>query len=163
MAPVRSASQNPARKKKQGPSGTDDLSPQSSARSRVRPHVSNERSVSTVASPPVFPLRYREITNAIMHDQGGPDRCSETRQQLIKRFAAAAVLAEQMEAQLARGETIDVKDHALLCSIMVNIARVLGRDQTAQHVSSVLAKYLELKAQEEEPDDTPHRPLAGPA
>ena len=160
MARVRSASQTLAPKKMQGPTGTDHLSPQSPARSRNSPkrqqhganRVSNGRAVSTAVRPPVFALRYRQIASAIMHDQGGPDRCSETRQQLIRRFAAAAVLAEQMEAQLARGETIDIKDHALLCSIMVNVARLLGRDKVARNVTSALAKYLELKAEEEEPE-----------
>jgi hypothetical protein len=157
MARVRSASQTPARKRMQGPTGTDHLSPQSPARSRNSPNqqhaanrVSNGRAVAV--RPPVFALRYRQIASAIMHDQGGPDRCSETRQHLIKRFAAAAVLAEQMEAQLARGETIDIKNHALLCSIMVNVARLLGRDKVARNVTSTLAKYLELKAEEEEPE-----------
>jgi hypothetical protein len=159
MARVRSASQTPARKRMQGPTGTDHLSPQSPARSRNSPNqqhganrVSNGRAVSTAVRPPVFALRYHQIASAIMHDQGGPDRCSETRQHLIRRFAAAAVLAEQIEAQLARGETIDIKDHALLCSIMVNVARLLGRDKVARNVTSALAKYLEQKADEEGPE-----------
>jgi hypothetical protein len=39
--------------------------------------------------------------------------CSESRKQLIRRFAAAAVIAEQMEAKLARGEDISITDHAI--------------------------------------------------
>jgi hypothetical protein len=42
--------------------------------------------------------RYRDISNAILVDQGGLDQCSESRLQLIRRFAAAAVIAEQLEA-----------------------------------------------------------------
>ena len=42
--------------------------------------------------------RYRDIASAIVSDQGGFDHCSESRKQLIRRFAAASVLAEQMEA-----------------------------------------------------------------
>jgi hypothetical protein len=45
--------------------------------------------------------RYRDIVSAILVDQGGADQCSEARKQLIRRFAAASVLAEQMEAALA--------------------------------------------------------------
>jgi hypothetical protein len=143
----------------QGPTGTNHLSAQSPARYRNSPNqqhranrVSKGRAESTAIRPPVFALRYRQISSAIMHDQGGPDRCSETGQHLIRRFAAAAVLAEQMEAKLAGGETIDIKDHTLLCSAMVNLARLLGRDRVARNVTSALAKYLELKAEEEEPE-----------
>src|SRR5271170_578037 len=38
--------------------------------------------------------RYRDISSAIVADQGGIDACSESRLQLIRRFAAAC-LAEQ--------------------------------------------------------------------
>jgi len=34
----------------------------------------------------------------------------------------------------------------------VNVARLLGRDKVARNVTSALAKYLELKAEEEEPE-----------
>ena len=50
--------------------------------------------------------RYRDISAQIISDQGGLDRLSESRVQLIRRFAAAAVIAEQMEARLANGEKL---------------------------------------------------------
>ena len=37
--------------------------------------------------------RYRNTSTAILIDQGGMEQCSESRKQLIRRFAAAAVLA----------------------------------------------------------------------
>jgi len=95
--------------------------------------------------------RFRDIITAIMADQGGAEQCSESRRQLIRRFAAAAVLAEQMEAQLARGETIDIQEHASLCSTMVSVARHIGVDRMARTVTPTLAQYLELNAQQEEP------------
>ena len=52
--------------------------------------------------------RYRDICAAIASDQGGAEHLSEARHQLIRRFAAAAVLAEQIEARMAMGETIDI-------------------------------------------------------
>jgi hypothetical protein len=83
------------------------------AKAHGRSRVSNGRDVlpdcdgrSTIAR------RYRDIAGAILTDQGGIDTCSESRKQLIRRFAAAAVLAEQMEARLARGEQIDIAEHA---------------------------------------------------
>ena len=66
----------------------------------------------------VIARRYRDIVSAILADQGGADRCSESRQQLIRRFAAAAVLAEQLEGRLANGEQIDIAEHATLSSTL---------------------------------------------
>ena len=50
--------------------------------------------------------RFQDITSAILNDQ--PEHCSEARLQLVRRFAAAACLAELMEARLANGEQIDL-------------------------------------------------------
>ena len=49
--------------------------------------------------------RYRDIAAQIIADMGGASQCAEARLQLIRRFAAAAVLAEQMEARLAANHT----------------------------------------------------------
>jgi hypothetical protein len=49
--------------------------------------------------------RFRDIANAIAQDQGGVDRISEVRHQVIRRFAAAACLAEAREARMARGDS----------------------------------------------------------
>ncbi len=80
--------------------------------------------------------RYRDIFIAIVADQGGIDQCSESRLQLIRRFSAAAVLAETMEAKLANGEQIDVGEHALLTSTMVRVAQRIGVDRVPRDVSS---------------------------
>jgi len=64
--------------------------------------------------------RFRDIASAILADQSGADQCSESRKQLIRRFAAAAVLAEQMESRLARGEEIDITEHALPISELIH-------------------------------------------
>ena len=86
----------------------------------------------------------------LVADQGGTDQCSESRIQLIRRFAAAAVLAEQMEAELARGKSIDIREHALLCSTMVRVARQIGVKRVPRNVTPSLSDYLELKAHEEQ-------------
>ena len=105
--------------------------------------MSNSRDVSlNVDGRSVIARRYREIASAIMADQGGADRCSESRQQLIRRFAAAAVLAEQMEAQLARGEKIDIAKHALLCCTLVRLAHGIGLDRVPRELTPTLADYL---------------------
>jgi hypothetical protein len=91
--------------------------------------------------------RYRDIAS----DQGGPDQCSESCQQLIRRFAAAAVIAEQLEAKLARGETIDITEHALLVSTLVRVAQRIGIDRIPKMIVPTLNEYL-VEARSE-PDD----------
>jgi hypothetical protein len=78
--------------------------------------------------------RYRDIVAAILVGQSGADQCSEARLQLIRRFAAA-VLAEQMEARLARGETICIAEHALLVSTMTRNASWIGIERKPRDVS----------------------------
>ena len=94
--------------------------------------------------------RYRDIVSAIVADQGGLEHISEVRLHLIRRFAATAVHAEQMEAALARGENIDVALHGLLSSTLVRIAVRLGLDRRAKNVTPSLHEYLESKATEED-------------
>ena len=62
--------------------------------------------------------RFRDIASQVALDQGGLDQLSEARLQLVRRFAATAVLAEQLEAALANGQEINVERHALLCSTL---------------------------------------------
>ena len=66
--------------------------------------------------------RYRDISNQIVADLGGIEQCSESKQQLIRRFAAAACIAENMEADLANGKEIDIVAHAQLSSTQVRLA-----------------------------------------
>jgi hypothetical protein len=89
--------------------------------------------------------RFRDITSQIVADQGGVEECSEARLQLIRRFAAAAVLAEQMEAELARGAKIDIGNHALLVSTLVRVARRIGVDRIPRTIVPTLHEYLEAE------------------
>ena len=91
----------------------------------------------------VIARRYRDICSAIFVDQGGEDQCTESRKQLIRRFAAAAVIAEQMEARLARGEPIDIQQHALLCSSLVRLAQRIGINRRAKDITPALPDYLD--------------------
>jgi hypothetical protein len=92
--------------------------------------------------------RYRDIIRALMADQGHAAQCSEVRKQLFRRFAAAAVLAEQLEARYARGEEIDIAAHALLASTMVRIARCIDIDRPAKNTTRSLRDYLAAKTTE---------------
>jgi hypothetical protein len=114
-----------------------------------RTRISNGRDVlPDVDGRSIIARRYRDITSAIFVDQGGIEQCSESRQQLIRRFAAAAVLAEQMESKLARGEDIDIQQHALLCSSLVRLAQRIGIDRVAKDLTPTLAEYLAQKESE---------------
>ena len=118
----------------------------------ARSRVSNGRDLlpgidgrSTVAR------RYRDIASAILADQGGADACSEARKQLVRRFAAAAVLAERLEGALARGEQIDTGEHATLSSTIVRIASRIGIDRRACDITPSVAEYLEATSEETAP------------
>jgi len=89
--------------------------------------------------------RYRDIFVAAVDDQRGAGRLSEARLQLVRRFAAAAVLAERMEARLMCGEEIDITAHALLASTLVRIAQCIGVDRPAQNTTPSLRDYLAAK------------------
>ena len=90
----------------------------------------------------VIARRLKDITSAILADQGGAEQCSESRLQLVRRFAAAAVVAEQMESRLANGEQIDIQEHALLCSTLTRLAQRIGIDRRAKDVTPSLSEYL---------------------
>ena len=87
--------------------------------------------------------RYRDIAGALVADAGGEEQCSETKIQLIRRFSAAAVLAESMETHLANGEQIDISEHALLSSTLVRIAQRLGIERRAKNIVPDLRDYIE--------------------
>jgi hypothetical protein len=80
--------------------------------------------------------RYRDIYSAIAADQGGFDNLSEARRQLIRRFAACCVLAEEMESRLARGGQIDITEYTQLTSTMVRVAQRIGLDRVPRDISS---------------------------
>lgn len=112
----------------------------------ARDRVSNGRDIlPDVDGRSVIARRYRDIANAILVDQGGADHCSESRKQLIRRFAAAAVMAEQMEAKLARGEAIDIQEHATLSSTLVRLASRIGINRIPKDVTPDLLDYIESR------------------
>jgi hypothetical protein len=120
-------------------------------KSHARSRVSNGRDIlPDVDGRSIVARRYRDVAGAILTDQGGEDRCSESRKQLIRRFAAAAVLAEQMESRLANGEKIDITEHALLCSTLARLASRIGIDRVPRDVTPSLAEHLTRYAQEDD-------------
>jgi hypothetical protein len=120
-------------------------------KSHGRTRVSNRHDIlPDVDGRSLIARRYRDIANAMAVDQGGADRLSEAKLQLIRRFSAAAVLAERMEARLARGETIDIQEHALLCSTLTRLVQRIGVDRIPRDISPSLDQYLEQREGAEE-------------
>jgi hypothetical protein len=106
------------------------------AKAEARSRVSNgEDILPGVDGRSTIARRYRDISCAILADSAGAEQCSETRLQLIRRFAAAAVLAEQMEATLANGGEIDIAEHCQLSSTMVRLATRLGIERVPKDIS----------------------------
>jgi hypothetical protein len=115
----------------------------------ARSRISNGRDLlPNVDGRSLVARRYRDIMCSVASDQGGAEQLSEARLQLIRRFSATSVLAEQMEARLARGEQIDIQEYSLLVSTMVRVIQRLGIDRVARDVEPSLAEYLEQVAAE---------------
>jgi hypothetical protein len=96
--------------------------------------------------------RYQDLVANLTADAGGDSAMSEARRQLVRRFAALAVLAESMEARLAMGEAIDLAEFCSVSSTLVRLSSRLGLGR-AQKLVPQLRDYLEAKA----------RPAAAPA
>jgi hypothetical protein len=79
--------------------------------------------------------RFYDVVQSLIADQAGLDRCSEAKLQLIRRFAASAVMAEALEAKLARGEQIDITQHAVLSSTLVRLAQRIGIERRPRNVT----------------------------
>ena len=77
----------------------------------------------------------------------------QSRLQLIRRFSAAACLAEQLEAKLANGAEISIAEHALLTSSMVRVAQRIGIDRLPKNIAPNLRDYLEATTEPEPQED----------
>ncbi len=122
-------------------------------KAHARSKVSNGSNVLPgVDGRTLIARRFRDIAAAICRDQGGEDRCTEARLQLIRRFAACACLAEALEARLAHGERIDIAEHALLCSSLVRLGARIGLGRHAKDIVPSLSAYLESKAEPSDDD-----------
>ena len=108
-----------------------------------RSRLSNNKDLlPNVDGRSVIYRRFRDICLAVASDQGGLDSLSEARLQLVRLFSAACVLAEQIEADLANGQDIDVERHALLCSTLTRLAQRIGIDRRARTLNPTVAEYL---------------------
>jgi hypothetical protein len=79
---------------------------------------------------------------AVVSDQGGAEHLSEAQLQLIRRFSAASMLAEQMEARFAQGEQGNIQEYSVLVSTIVRVAQRIGIWRRAKNVTPSLKQYL---------------------
>jgi hypothetical protein len=91
--------------------------------------------------------RFKDIARQIAKDQGGLEELSEVRLQLVRRFAAAAVTAERLEAKLADGGDLNIDEHSRLVSSMVRLAARIGVDRRSKNVTPMLSDYLDMKVE----------------
>ena len=97
--------------------------------------------------------RYKDIASALLSDAGGLDFCSESKQQLIRRFAAASVLAEQLESRVANGEQINITEHTALVSSLVRLANKIGIARHSKTINTpTVESYLSSKRYAAEDD-----------
>jgi len=104
--------------------------------------AAQDTEVSDIHSCFAVSRRYGEIVEALVKDQGGADNLSEARLQLVRRFAAYAFLAEQMEAGLMRGDEINVSEHTLVCKMLVQLSQSIGLDRKSHRGMPTLADML---------------------
>jgi hypothetical protein len=123
---------------------SSDSRPVQSRKSHGRSRLTNKKDLLPgVDGRTVIYRRFRDIASQVAIDQGGVNRLSEARLQLVRRFSAACVLAEQLEADLANGQEIDVERHALLCSTLTRLAQRIGIDRRAKNITPSVKDYLE--------------------
>ena len=95
--------------------------------------------------------RFREVAIALIGDAGGLDRISAAKLSLIRRFAGATALAEQIEARAVEGQQVDITEYSLLTSSLVRIARIIGTSRIPREIVPSLDQYLAaIKSQEQE-------------
>jgi hypothetical protein len=122
--------------------------PKPTARSRV---TNGSDLLPNVDGRSLIARRYRDLVAALCADQGGLGVMAEARLQLVRRFAALAVLAESAEARLARGEPFDLSEYTNLTSTLVRVAARLGINRVPKNVTPDLQAYINAKSQEARP------------
>jgi hypothetical protein len=81
--------------------------------------------------------RYKDIAGAILRDLGGIEQCSQTTIEVVRRFAAIAVLAEQMESRLVNGEAVNSAEFCLLASTLTRLSNKIGLRRIPKAVASL--------------------------
>jgi hypothetical protein len=89
--------------------------------------------------------RFRDLIEEISNDLGGPDRLSEGQRQLIRRAASLSIMAESIEADMARDMAFDVTVYGTIADRLRRLFETIGLERRAKPVndgSNVLADYF---------------------
>jgi hypothetical protein len=97
--------------------------------------------------------RFRDLIGAFVADMGGISNCSEIKLALLRRLAAASVLAEQIEAQALNGSEINLAEYCNLASTTVRISSRVGLTRQTRNVTPTLTEYIEAVVDETEGDE----------
>jgi hypothetical protein len=120
------------------------------AKARFRARLTNHRDLlPNLDGRSAAARRFRDIVSALAVDQGGIDLLSEARLQLIRRFAATCVLAEQVEARIARGEQVEIGAHSTLASTLVRIGQRIGIDRVPRDIGNGLGDMWRAELQQQ--------------
>jgi hypothetical protein len=79
--------------------------------------------------------RFRDIVASITTDKGGAEQLTEVELQRIRRFAGLCVICEQNEACIARGEPVNIAEHATLANAATRIASQIGVNRVSRDVT----------------------------
>jgi len=91
---------------------------------------------------------FDRLVGDIESDLGGRDQLTAIERSLVEAYAGAALVLDNLNARLLRGEAIDISEHAQAVSAMVRVAARLGIRRRQRDVTPSLRDYLEAK-----PDD----------
>ena len=140
-----------------GGRSSDPISKQRHAARSGRTRITNGKELlPDVDGRSILYRRFKEIARLVAADQGGLDALSEARVQLVRRFAATCVMAEQIEANLCNGLDIDINQHTALSSTLVRLGSRIGIDRRAKHITPNLTDYLELQSAPERAETMPN-------
>jgi hypothetical protein len=85
--------------------------------------------------------RFRDLIEEISNDLGGSDLLSEGQRQLIRRAASLSIMAESIEADLARDLAFDVNVYGCIADRLRRLFETLGLQRVARTVN--LRSYLD--------------------
>ena len=94
----------------------------------------------------ILARRARDVASAIAADLGGAESLSEAQKQLVRRAAMIGVSCEQMEAQAANGQEINLDLFGKLTDRLGRTLQRLGIKRVARNVTPTLAEYLKSVA-----------------
>jgi hypothetical protein len=86
--------------------------------------------------------RFRDIIEITTNDLGGPELLSEGQRQLIRRAASLSIMAESIEADMARDLAFDITVFGTICDRLRRIYETIGLERRARPVNDELDDAL---------------------